>query len=63
MQSLPPDGGGHAELRHVAADRVGDLDALADQDRPGPVQHHHAPLFRRPHGTLAIRGQITLWDE
>lgn len=38
MQSLPPDGDGHAELRHMAADRVGDLDALPDQDRPGPVQ-------------------------
>lgn len=33
--------GDHAKLRHVAADRVGDLDALSDQDAVSISERPH----------------------
>lgn len=43
-----------------STDRVRDLDALTDQDRPGPMQHHDALLLGRlhryePHGRPSDR--------
>jgi hypothetical protein len=44
-QALPPNRRGKPELRHVASDRIRELDALAHEHQPNAMQHHDALLL------------------